>query len=71
VLAATLVATPSPRTDRRKGNQRKQREGETGNEKNWGDRKVEESHRDQNHCCYCLRYFQSQVSKLLFPCFSF
>jgi len=24
---------PSPRTDRRKGNQRKQREGETGNEK--------------------------------------
>jgi hypothetical protein len=57
------------------GTETKEQEGRTlGNKKNRAKErktKAEESHRGQNHCCYCLRYFQNQVSKLLFPRFSF
>jgi hypothetical protein len=59
----------------KKKTETKEQEGRTlGNKKSRAKErktKAEETHRDQNHCCYCLRYFQNQVSTLLFPRFSF
>ena len=55
------------------GTETKEQEGRTpGNKKKRSKRKKNKSRgKPPNHCCYCLWCFHNQVSKLLFPRFSF